>query len=1125
MVLNRHLMVALLAVTGAGVIMPCISAAQATEKTGDTPPVTTSSPGGTEDPGIEAVSAKAEIILFSESFEGSWPAAPWRVTHPPEATDVDWGRTDFRSSLGSHSIWCAQTGPEAPGTGGPVPANTVSWAIAGPFDLSEARTAYLSFDLWLKTELSNDVVMWLVSTDNESFEGSATSTDTNGWKTMSVDLANWGAAGDVTGFPEVWIAFVYASDHSNLFEGAYIDNVVLVADVPTPGGEGTTYSSKEDFERGTVAGTEYDVDALTLSPDWFTLPFIWVPNSGDGTVSKIDTASGDEVARYRTGPERDLAPSAVAVDLDGSCWVGNRGAGSVVKVAHEAAGGCVDRNGNGRIDTSSDIDGNGDISGAELLAWGADECVLYEVLLVDGAEGTYIPGEEHGGYARNNLQALAINRDGDLWAGVFDSGTYYKVDGASGEILTSLDVSAEETHPFGLVIDRRGTMWSSSWPDAWVLKIDPTTGELTPMALDHGSAGLALDNGDHLFVTGFSEGLMSRIDLGKEEVDGNYVVQWQSKGAAVTSDGDVWVAAAGPARVSRYSNDGSFRVSIPISNAPTGVAVDGDGKVWVAGLTSFIMRIDPAKNQADLQKEIIDSGGHDVSGDMTGIVARAITTSYGTWTVVHDSDTEEAAWGTISWKGAEPDGTAISVRVRSSVDQVSWSGWEQATNGIALSKTPVGRYLQIEAALKQTSSDSPPRLEELTVKPAKAAAPPDAAFDWRPSNPAAKQKVQFADTSTGGPTSWSWDFGDGESSGLQNPSHTFAAAGSYQISLTVTSADGSDTESQGLAVGTTTGCDLTCSVAVPRTAGIGEEALFTAGAVPDNCAEGVSYSWLFGDGDTSDKQNPGHAYDESSTYRWSMTASASGATCIRSGHITIVGDGPQNCSSTYWVPVVSRADGAFDSVWRSDLGLLGAGEATAAVELRFHGPNGTVTRVISVARGAMVNLVDVVGWMSPGVEASGALEVCSDGKLIVTSRTYSQLADDDPCFKKGSFGTNLDGSESGEGLSAGETALLSHLRETSAFRTNIGLVNTGGQTATVDVTLYDGTGVSLASYSVELDPAEWQQANRPLKRLAGAEDLDAAWAKVSVNSGSGVFAYATVADNVTNDSTTISMSR
>jgi len=1111
MVLNRHFLVAL-AVAGPCVIMSFATAVHAAEETARS--------------GIGAVSSKAEAILLSESFEGSWPASPWRVTHPSDAADVDWGRTAYRASLESHSIWCAQTGSAAPGPGGPAPAHTVSWTIAGPFDLSEAQSASLSFDLWLKTELSHDVVMWLVSTDNELFEGSATSTDTSGWETINVDLASWGPAGDVIGFPEVWIAFVYASDHNNLFEGAYIDNVTLVADIPTPGGEGFTYSSEDDFKLGTVAGTEYDSDALTLSSDWFALPYIWVPNSGDGTVSKIDTASGDELGRFRTGPEGDLDPSAVAVDLDGSCWVGNRGAGSVVKIALEEAGGCVDRNGNGSIDTSRDGNKDGDITGSELLAWGDDECVLYEVLLVEDAEGTYAPGVEHDGYVRNNLRALAINRDGDLWAGVYDTGMYYKVDGASGEILLDLDVSAEETRPFGLVIDRSGTLWSSGWPDAWVLKIDPSTEELTPIDLRHGSAGLALDSGDHLFVTGFADSLMSRIDLGDEVVEGDFAVDWQSNGAAVTSDDDVWVAAPGMARVSRYSNDGDFKTSVPVVNSPTAVAVDGDGKVWVAGLTlDSIVRIDPANNQVDLEKEVVASGGHSASGDMTGIVARTITTSYGTWTVVHDGNAADVAWGTISWESSEPEGTAIRVRVRSSGDKASWSSWEQAANGVGLSQTPVGRYLQIEAALQRNSDESPPRLEELTVVPAAALAPPVATFDWVPSEPAEGHKVQFEDTSSGGPTSWWWDFGDSGSSGLQNPSHEFAAAGGYNITLTVSNAAGSNAKSETLTVGPATACELTCSVSVPATAEINEEVGFAAQAAPASCGEDPSYSWLFGDGDTSAEQNPGHIYDEIGTYRWSMTASASGASCIRSGHITISGDGPVSISSTYWVPVVSHADGAFGSVWRSDLGLLGVGDATAAVELQFHGPDDTEPQVISVARGAMVNLVDVVEWISSGLESSGALEVRSDGKLVVTSRTYSQLADDDPHLPGGSFGTALIGAETGEGLSTGETALLSHLREDSAFRTNIGLVNTGTETATVDVAMYDGTGVYLTTYSVDLAHAEWKQANRPFAKWAGADDLDAAWAEVSVRSGDGVFAYATVTDNVTNDSTTISMRR
>jgi len=53
--------------------------------------------------------------------------------------------------------------------------------------------------------------------------------------------------------------------------------------------------------------------------------------------------------------------------------------------------------------------------------------------------------------------------------------------------------------------------------------------------------------------------------------------------------------------------------------------------------------------------------------------------------------------------------------------------------------------------------------------------------------------VQFTDTSTGSPASWSWDFGDGETSTDENPSHTFMSTGTYSVSLTARNAEGSNT--------------------------------------------------------------------------------------------------------------------------------------------------------------------------------------------------------------------------------------------------------------------------------------------------------------------------------------------
>jgi PKD repeat protein len=56
--------------------------------------------------------------------------------------------------------------------------------------------------------------------------------------------------------------------------------------------------------------------------------------------------------------------------------------------------------------------------------------------------------------------------------------------------------------------------------------------------------------------------------------------------------------------------------------------------------------------------------------------------------------------------------------------------------------------------------------------------------------------VNFTDTSTGEPTSWQWKFGDGTTSTEQNPTHTYNATGTYDVTLTVWNDMGSDTMTQ-----------------------------------------------------------------------------------------------------------------------------------------------------------------------------------------------------------------------------------------------------------------------------------------------------------------------------------------
>ncbi|MFZ5981492.1 MAG: PKD domain-containing protein [Candidatus Zixiibacteriota bacterium] len=74
--------------------------------------------------------------------------------------------------------------------------------------------------------------------------------------------------------------------------------------------------------------------------------------------------------------------------------------------------------------------------------------------------------------------------------------------------------------------------------------------------------------------------------------------------------------------------------------------------------------------------------------------------------------------------------------------------------------------------------------------------PPVAAFTGNPTSGTVPLTVSFTDQSTYNPTSWNWNFGDGTTSTEQNPSHTYSTIGTYTVSLTVTNAFGSDTETK-----------------------------------------------------------------------------------------------------------------------------------------------------------------------------------------------------------------------------------------------------------------------------------------------------------------------------------------
>ena len=128
---------------------------------------------------------------------------------------------------------------------------------------------------------------------------------------------------------------------------------------------------------------EPKVEALVDLPQ-VNYVHLFVPNSGSfNSISEVDITNPydvREVGRHYTVPYGYYGnPSRTAVDYRGYAWVGNRGTNSLVKVGSVIGGTCVDRNGNGVIDTGKDLNKNGVVDDYEMVSFENDECVLKEV--------------------------------------------------------------------------------------------------------------------------------------------------------------------------------------------------------------------------------------------------------------------------------------------------------------------------------------------------------------------------------------------------------------------------------------------------------------------------------------------------------------------------------------------------------------------------------------------------------------------------------------------------------------------------------------------------------------------------------------------------------------------------
>ncbi|MGB7992391.1 MAG: PKD domain-containing protein [Methanoregula sp.] len=135
-------------------------------------------------------------------------------------------------------------------------------------------------------------------------------------------------------------------------------------------------------------------------------------------------------------------------------------------------------------------------------------------------------------------------------------------------------------------------------------------------------------------------------------------------------------------------------------------------------------------------------------------------------------------------------------------------------------------------------------------------------FSASPTSGTAPLEVTFTDESTGNPASWSWNFGDGNTSTLENPTNTYAVNGTYTVSLTeVNSINSNETTMTGyIVVGATT------PVAAFSASPLSGIAPLTVQFIDQSTGSPTQWEWSFGDGSTGSAESPSHVYTNPGTY-------------------------------------------------------------------------------------------------------------------------------------------------------------------------------------------------------------------------------------------------------------------
>lgn len=247
--------------------------------------------------GTKALTPASKVTLpFTDYCEGTFPGN-WAPFNNPY-----FGPTTYKKFAGNKSYYCAQSGTGAVAAPGPYPTNFTGWITYGPFSLAGVSSGKVTFKLWNISEANYDQVFAGWSLDDSDYEGAVWSGNSNGWITATCNMKNAGYDQTYVGKSTVYFSFYFSSDSSNVYEGAYLDNISITTGATT--------------QTGSVTGTIKNGKGVVMKGVYVAAgsKFVWTDAQGKYT---IPLAAGTYTVKP-TKPGYKFTPASTSVTIAGS---------------------------------------------------------------------------------------------------------------------------------------------------------------------------------------------------------------------------------------------------------------------------------------------------------------------------------------------------------------------------------------------------------------------------------------------------------------------------------------------------------------------------------------------------------------------------------------------------------------------------------------------------------------------------------------------------------------------------------------------------------------------------------------------------------------------------------------